>query len=151
MTSSGDLTPDDADAYTVPRGAGVWLTRQDTSKPIYLVGGATSEHVLTPLAAAEGGKPSWNIVAAPSVTPTSVSELMSGKPTSDQVVVPTAGAPKNFVYVSGKGWGYYSTEPVIKNGRQVGVKSVFKTNDATIPAGTGFLYLNSGSASTIEW
>lgn len=143
-----------ADAYTIPRGAGVWLTRADPSQPIYLVGGASaSGDVKTSLEAASGGNPSWNLVGNPSVEPVSVAALLDGK-SGDKIIVPTAGAPKNYVYEADKGgWGYWTTETIVlKNGRKV-AKSVFKTDDANIPAGTGFWYLNSSdeAGAEIDW
>ena len=144
-----------ADAYTVARGSAVWLTRDDPTQPIYLVGGAAeaSGKVETKLEAAPSEtKSSWNLVGSPTVEPVDVSTILEGKD-GDKVVVPTAGAPKNYEYVEGKGWGYWTTETVtLKNGRKA-VKSVFRTDDTYVPAGTGFWYLNSstGSDSKIEW
>ena len=143
-----------ADAYPIPRGAGVWLTRADPSQPIYLVGGASaSGDVKTSLEAASGGNPSWNLVGNPSVEPVSVAALLDGK-SGDKIIVPTAGAPKNYVYEADKGgWGYWTTETIVlKNGRKV-AKSVFKTDDANIPAGIGFWYLNSSeeAGAEIDW
>ena len=142
-----------ADAYTVPRGAGVWLTRQHPEEPIYLVGTEPSDAVsTTDLAKASGDKPSWNLVASPKIEPENAGTLLGVK-TGDQIVVPTAGAPKNYVYVDGKGWGYWTTKEVVYKSGRKGVKSVFKTDDLVIPAGTGFFYLNSSSDddAKINW
>ena len=139
-----------ADACTVSRGEGVWLTRQDPSTPIYLVGDAgTTETGSTDLERAKSeNKPSWNIVASPSVEPADAAALLEGKE-GDQIIVPTVGAPKNYYYNATKGkWGYNSTEVFAD-----GVRTVFKTDDTKVPAGTGFWYLNSNTDSDakITW
>ena len=140
----------EAGAYTVPRGAGVWLTRSDTSKPLYLVGGTSAGAVETAIEPSVGDKPAWNLVASPSVEPVNLSTLLSGKEEQAGVVVPTAGAPKTYTF-KGDAWGYDTTVPVMKDGKQVGVRSVRKTDDVTVPAGTGFWYLNSSSDVKIKW
>ena len=38
VTVVGGSSETEADAFRVPRGSAVWLTRQDTTQPIYLVG-----------------------------------------------------------------------------------------------------------------
>ena len=141
-----------ADACKVSRGEGVWLTRQDPSQPIYLVGDAGSAAAEeTELEAAEStDKPSWNIVASPSVEPADAAALLGEGKEGDQIIVPTVGAPKNYYYnTTKKAWGYNSTEVVGDDG----VRTVFKTDDTKVPAGTGFWYLNSNTNSNakITW
>ena len=152
-TTSGNESAGNADAYKVARGSAVWLTRTDPSQPIYLVGGAASGTVETKLEAAPSDtKSSWNLVGNPKVESVDVKNLLGAK-TGDQVIVPTAGAPKNYVYVEGKGWGYYKTVPYEIDGVKVGVVSVFTTVDTDVPAGTGFWYLNSSTSkdAKINW
>ena len=64
-------------------------------------------------------------------------------------MVPTAGAPKNFIYSASAGkWGYidYQTD---ENGF---VRAYFVTDDTTVPAGTGFWYLNGNSEhDSLDW
>jgi len=66
--------------------------------------------------------------------------------------VPTNFAPKNYYFKNGK-WGYDSTEYVYEGETPVGIRSVFKTDDTKIPAGTGFWYLNGSQDSdkSVEW
>ena len=145
-----------ADDQKINRGEGVWLTRQDASQPIYLVGGATANEAVqeTPLEKAESEeKPAWNIVASPSVEPADAAELL-GENTADMIVIPTDGAPKTYYYNEAKGgWGYNSTKIVYKNGVAVGVATTFKKTDTKVPAGTGFWYLNSRTdeGAKITW
>ena len=96
-----------ASTIKLDRGKGVWLTRadEDLSNPIYLVGAASTDSVVTTLdettTAADNKK--WNIVASPSVEPVDIAVLLKGNESEDEVVVPTAGAPKNYQYDSKDG------------------------------------------------
>ena len=146
VTPGSSTTSDEASDVSMARGSGVWLTRQKPDEPIYLVGqvatGTAAESVETSLETPEAGKQTWNIVASPSVEPVDVATLLKDKQTTDKVMVPTAGAPKNFIYLNGQ-WGYVSKEPV--PGDPNGFRPVFVTTDTTIPACTGFFYLNGDS------
>ena len=148
LTVVGGAGESAADVFTIPRGAGVWLTRQNPNSPIYLMGMPKDEDVTTPLdAPEEGGTKTWNLVASPKVEPVDVAQLLDGKEATDKVMVPTAGVPKNFLYLNGQ-WGYidYASDG---NGL---VWPVFKTDDNTIPAGTGFWYLNGDPGhNQLEW
>ena len=73
---------------------------------------------------------------------------------ADRVIVPRGenAVPKNFHYnAKKKAWGYDSTEIVYDGDTPVGVRTVFVTVDTTVPAGTGFWYLNSGDDKEVEW
>ena len=146
-TTGGSSTADEASEATIPRGVGVWLTRQHPEAPIYLVGMPKEGKVATPLdTPEETGTKTWNLVASPKVEPVDVAELLDGKEDTDKVMVPTAGAPKNFLYRNGN-WGYIDYE----SGDDGLVYPVFKT-DTTIPAGTGFWYLNGNpNRDKLEW
>ena len=150
-----------ADEIKLSRGSAVWLERQDPTQPIYFVGEAPADTAATsPLTEAteEGvdGKQSWNLVASPSVEPVDVAEVLeTSGAAADRVIVPMGkdSVPKNF-HKNKKGqWGYDSTEIVYGNDgvTPVGVRAVFNTTDTTVPAGTGFWYLNSGDAKDVEW
>ena len=149
----GGSEQSEAGDFSVSRGAAVWVTRQDPSQPLYLVGGATEEAASTPLEPAPSEvEKSWNLIAAPTVEPVDVQELLSDAVETDTIVVPTDGAPKNYIFRDGV-WGYETTEEVVRDNVVVGVRSVFKTDDTKIPAGTGFWYLNGSreSGKSVEW
>ena len=137
-----------ADAFTIPRGAGVWLTRQHPEEPIYLVGQACTNKVETTLEVPEAsGSQTWNLVASPKVEPVDVAQLLNSKESTDKVMVPTKGAPKNFIYVGGK-WGYIDYQTDEKGF----VHAKFVTDDTTVPAGTGFWYLNGDTQrNSLDW
>ena len=159
-TEDGVIAGSDANTMTVVRGAGVWVKRQAPGEsPIYLVGEAVTSAVETPLAPADAGKtytdgsmkPMWNLVANPSVYPTTVQAVL-GNNTGDQAVLPTGTVPKIFTYKNGS-WGYSSTEAVMEGGVKVGVRPTRNTEVTEIPAGTGFWYLNFKTDGTgkINW
>ena len=149
------------------RGKGVWLKRSKPEKsPIYLIGQPSDDAVETPLAVADDTEgSSWNLVASPSAEPVNVAALLGAKgkdaDKEDRVVVPTSAnsAPKNFHYRVRNGvgaWGYDSTEYVLDDKDNVlGVRAVFVTTGegTTVPAGTGFWYLNSSKTEgkKISW
>ena len=155
ITVAGGADPSEADAYTVPRGSAVWLTRQDTTQPIYLVGEvATSETVSVTLEGGTAKDPSWNLVGSASTEPVDVTTLLGDGNHEDKITVPTAYVPKNYEYVEGKGWGYWDSETYYhtnKNNKvSLRVRDVFVTDDNYIPAGTGFWYQNGGDAKNIN-
>ena len=153
VQSAGGAETQDASEFSVPRGAAVWVTRQDPTQPLYLVGEVAEKAAETQLEPAPTEeKKSWNLVASPSVEPAKVEDILAGNENVDAIMVPTDGAPKVYIYRDGK-WGYETTEEVIRGGKVVGVRSVFKTDDTEIPAGTGFWYLNGSTDDnkTVEW
>ena len=131
----------------------MWVERQDTSKSIILCGdvataGASSE-VEEKVSETEK---SWNIIASPSVDDLDLQEKFTETDitATDQIIVPTAGAPKNYTYKDGK-WGYDGTVEVTnKKGEKVRMPARI-TDDTKVPAGTGFWYLRGGDAKTINW
>ncbi len=146
----GGTSAQSADANTIKldRGKGVWLTRQNPETPIYLVGAASADSVKTKLdtPVAEGAQ-AWNLVAPPSLEPVNVATLLDGREDTDKVLVPTAGAPKNFEYSNGQ-WGYWD---YVDDGKG-GVNAVFVTDKPELPPGTGFWYLNGdANASELNW
>ena len=147
---TGTEMSEDADKIKLARGKGVWLTRQHPEEQIYLVGQVAEGNASTPLEKPkETGSQTWNLVASPKVEPVDVAQLLAGRQATDKVMVPTAGAPKNFIYSASAGkWGYidYQTD---ENGF---VRAYFVTDDTTVPAGTGFWYLNGNSEhDSLDW
>jgi len=137
----------------VSRGSAVWLERRDTSKPFYVYGQVSAKAAETKVEerVAENA-PSWNLVAAPQVEPldidkTFVGELKEGA----QIIVPTATAPKNYTYKDGH-WGYPDLEVYTNTAGKVRSRTVRRTGDTLVPAGTGLWYLNkSETKKTINW
>lgn len=111
-------------------GAGIWLHRQDTSKPFYIYGAHSD--VLTSTAAA--GK--TTLVGNP--TQTSKAPLIPTPSEGDQVIIPTAGLPITYTYRN-SAWGYMQDGELY-------------TGLPSIAAGTGFWYVSKGASDvTITW
>ena len=157
VTGNAELA-DSADRYTIPRGAGVWLLRgaESANNPIYFVGEVADDSSATSslAAASDEDTPSWNLVG----NPTTEEAVVKVTPNDgDQILVPTGGAPINYTYDASYnnnagGWYYITTEPVYRKGKQVGVRSTRQyVDNVTIPAGTGFWYLNAGEDSSVTW
>ena len=146
----GGASSEEAGDSTIARGSGVWLTRTDTTQPIYLVGEVAEQSTTTTIAGANEEKPTWNLVAAPTVESVDLNEKFPDANEGDVVLVPTDGAPKRYTYKDGS-WGYddYVTT-VNKKGIEV-VKVVRNTNVTNVPIGTGFWYMNAGDAKNVEW
>lgn len=144
------MNPGAASATSVARGSGVWLTRQDPSQPIYLVGQFVDETVATDLEKPdEPGEQKWNLVASPKVEPVDVAILLNERQATDKVMVPSAGAPKNFIYNATLGkWGYID----YRTGEDGRVRAFFREDDTLIQPGTGFWYLNGDTThDSLEW
>ncbi len=151
VTVAGGSSETEADAYTVKRGSAVWLKRQDTTQPIYLVGEvAATEKAAATIEAGTAESPSWNLVGSAGTEPVNVNEI--GAAATDKIIVPTATVPKNYEHNTEKGeWGYWDYETVIKLSGRKTVKKVWKSASVeTIPAGTGFWYLNGGDSKDIN-
>ncbi len=127
-------------ATTVPRGAGAWLERQNTSTPVYVVGQLDEANVTTPLTAG------WNLVGSPTGAQFDVSDITPAE--GDRIVIPTGTEPKNCTYENGN-WGYNVTS-VINYGGLSFTKTVRKTEDLKVPVGTAFWYISKG-AGEIKW
>lgn len=148
-TESGSEEADKASTVKLDRGKAVWLKRSDASKPLYLVGEVATGDASTTLEAGTETEPSWNLVASPLAEKVSIADVI-GESTTDKIIVPTAGAPKNIRRGSDGKYYYDTTVPVMDGDVQVGVAAV--TKEVTeLDAGTGFWFLNSGNKEKIEW
>jgi hypothetical protein len=127
-------------ATTVPRGAGAWLERQNTSTPVYVVGQLDERNVTTPLTAG------WNLVGRPTGAQFDISAITPKA--GDRIVIPTGTEPKNCTYEGGK-WGY-NVSYVIQDDGFSFTKTVRKTEDLVVPVGTAFWYISKG-AGEIQW
>ena len=131
---TGTELSEDAGKIKLTRGKGVWLTRQDPSKPIYFVGEASDETAETALDAATDKSPkAWNIVAPPSVEPVKLNEVFTENDGSSIQVPPAkdGGIPRNYTFKNGK-WGY--------DGSENGIPKRIEAD--TLPPGRGFWYIN---------
>ncbi len=153
-TSGG--TPVVASEVVVVRGQGFRLYREDVKKPIYLIGRAPeAEEAIDAVTVFPGGtdaSPAWTLAAAPSNLDLDLnagnSPFASG--TTDTIVVMTPqGVNVPYTFENGK-WGCMkSVQKTRKSGATYWVTE--RVNEAVIPAGTGFWYVNGGDVITVEW
>jgi len=146
------------DTMSIPRGSGVWLERQDTSTPIVTYGLASATKQTTTIAkatAADDGTvtKAWSLAAVPTTESVALSTLAEpAKATEDKVIVPTEGAPIVYTVKDGA-WGYDETVTITDSkGNATGIVTTERKTDATLPAGTGFWYVNgSTDEKSVEW
>ena len=127
----------------IPRGSGVWLERQDVTKPIYLYGQLDSRTVTTSL------EPGFNLVGNPYPTTFDASRFDKPAPSGmngDHIAIPTGGAPMNYYWDNGS-WGYTTNvvtgvSPITGKPK---VQSRWVSDGMTLPVGYGFWYRVRGT------
>ena len=143
-----------ASEFELQRGQGLFLTRTDKTKPIYLVGRADgTATATTTLASGTEKKPTWSLLAAPSTTALNLnsSAFKSDTYDKDTIMLPTTGAGVKMVYTYKDGkWGTL-TSKTMTIGEKTYYYTVRDTEHATVPAGTGFWFLNKSAAKDVEW
>lgn len=144
VDARGARTSGHAGDHTVQRGAGVFLKRQDPSKPYYLCGQVDDSEIVETL------PEKINLVANPNMTDFNLNkEGAISAAEGDTIIVPTVAAPKKCTVNPKTGkWGYY--KQVVN---KPGIVSQVWVEEVSIPAGTGFWYEkgNKSSSSKINW
>lgn len=141
-------TADSPEVATVKRGGGVWLERQDTSKPVTLVGQHNAASPETQIDGGTGVAPKWNLIASPAITNWNLNAICEGVDAKDRIIVSTGKEPRIYTRDSGNAkWGYITYEA---NDKGI-VKPVRKEDDTVIAPGTGFWYVSEGGAPVIKW
>ena len=144
-----------ADIYLdeLQRGQGLFLTRKTPTAPIYLVGRADGTATAkTTLAKGTASKPTWSLLAAPTTTALDLnsSAFKSDTYAKDTIMLPTTGAGVKIpiTYENGN-WGG-PTSVAFKIGDKT-YHYTTRTENVTIPAGTGFWFLNKSAEKDVEW
>lgn len=130
-----------ASAVQLYAGQAAWLTRVNPNEAIKLA--VVAEGDTIPASVEKG----WNMIApAPKAGATTVdlNEVVPAGSATDQIKIPTAGAPITCTYENGE-WGYYK---FIKNDKGRVTRKEW-VSDVTIDAGTGFWYI-SDSEKTVN-
>lgn len=135
------------DVATIPCGGAVWVQRADATKPYFLVG-QYDESAFSVTVPGSGAA----LIANPFSTNVTLNAIDWGKYTSvsnDTIrFIPSNGVNVELSYDSREQkWGYYTPKT---NGTSItGVE--FNSYNATIPPGTGFIYVRKGDEFTFEW
>ena len=141
-------TADSPEVATVKRGSGVWLERQDTSKPVTLVGQHESVLTETEIDSGTSAEPKWNLIASPAISNLNLNAICEGVGVKDRIIVPTGKEPRIYTRDAGNTkWGYTAYEA---NAKGI-VKPVRKEDDVEVAPGTGFWYISEGGAPVIKW
>ena len=138
ISDTGALTDAEgvsAAIYTMPVGKGIWLSRQDFSKPFYIYGAYTNATASVVPAGAKAA-----LVGNPTQTSKSPVSFV-GCANGDEVAIPQAGTLKHYFYDStgseGKHWW---------------CAGVYSETLPSISAGTGFWYIPKNKQTvTINW
>ena len=141
-------TADSPEVATVKRGSGVWIERQDTSKPIALVGQYEAAPAVTEIDVGTSELPKWNLIASPAISNWNLNAICDGVGVKDRIIVPTGKEPRIYTRDAGNTkWGYITYEA---NDKGI-VKPVRKEDDTLIAPGTGLWYISEGGAPVIKW
>ena len=133
---------------TVKRGSGVWLERQDTAKPIVLVGQHEAASAVTAINGGTSDLPKWNLLAIPAISNWNLNAICEGVDVKDRIIVPTGKEPRIYTRDAANAkWGYMGYEA---NDKGI-VKPVRKEDDTMLAPGTGFWYISEGGAPVITW
>lgn len=140
VDADGKLTVESGEAssdVTQAVGTGIWLVRQDVSKPFYIYGKPVSNPTSTTVAGA------WTLIGNPNQTGSKAFEIDTvSKPTDgDQIVAPKAsdGTLCYYTYKAGKGW---RTTNSTGDG--------WSSEKLTLGAGLG-CWIHTENTSTINW
>ena len=136
-----------ASSITLKAGQAVWV-KTTSSEPIKIKVTAESFETEAPAVEVEEG---WNLVAPTTGSATTVITIAETTEAAeeDAIVVPTAGAPKVYTKDADGNWGYTASEARTIGGVKV-IIPVRKTEDTTIPAGTGVWFVNGSNKDKIN-
>lgn len=140
VTAEGTTTP--SVNLEVRPGQAVWLNRQDTSKPVFMLG-QVEEHDVEKLTPPTGTSeaPVASILGNPNAKATVITAEMAASMGADQILVTKGEAFVRYELKDGK-LGTYETN---NKGKRVFVE----VSPLTIPAGEAFWYQSQGGSITI--
>ena len=147
-SSEAEETPS-AENRGLTRNEVVWVTRQETSKPFFLIGQYSDEDVNMTVGGKGTSATVSTMIANPSMKPLAINDIDWGSnPTSSDVIwiptektVPTTLMWKKDPADGKKKWGILAQDRATRT-------SVLKS-DWTVPAGMGFWYNRKGAAFTV--
>ena len=145
---SSSIEAADASTRKLPRGAPVWLTRSDVSKPFFLVGQYAAEAVTETIAEGDGETLTPTLLTNPTFLPMAINELTwGGTPDAgDQILIPTEDGTPTVLQWNGSNWGASALEQYEKKNGRMGTRVVRKT-DFAIPPGRGFWYYRKAAGT----
>ena len=138
-----------ADERGLERGNAVWVTREDTSRPYFLVGQYSGNPVQITITGSDSvAVKGSTMITNPKLTPIKINDInWGGSPSEDDVIqVPNGLAAPTVLLWRNGAWGYSAKVYDAKKKRYV---KEWKT-DVTVPSGMGFWYYRTGAAFTVS-
>jgi uncharacterized repeat protein (TIGR02543 family) len=149
ITRSGVVVTPPADERELHRGDSVWVTRNDTSKPYFLVGQYSGENIQVSVAGSDGTTAVPTMITNPRLSALAINDIdWGGNPTTSDVVwIPSEKGISTILR-----WTRDSADGKMKWGVLVknrATRTTYLKSDWTVPSGMGFWYNRNGSAFTI--
>ena len=142
----------DAASAAVERGEAFWFVKASYSEPydLYLYGQDTAAGATSTITGGSSSSPAYSLVASPKTTDANLNSVtFSVAPGStDEIRLPRTGLPDVIYTYKNGAWG---TSKKVETSEGSGVWKKIWQSGCTIPAGTGFWYVNKSAARTITW
>ena len=143
---------------TLPRGGAFQLWRSDASKPFVLCGQAPEDAAdAVEVDPGTPAKPAYSMLGSPRTEPfvLNAEGAVENPNEGDRIVVPQTGGDRVYEWRAADGWGYDAkvAHTAEVAGRVVtGYRTARKTDgEMSVPVGTGFWYVSTGSGTRINW
>ena len=153
-TSKNPLIKDNDGDAIISRGHGMWLIRQDTTKPFYVYGQWAKGGKSVTVEQGASDTPAYTMLADPLLRAVDINtDIRWENPGSgDSVVITTdSSATKNCTWDSAQQKWYHVDLQKITKGAITVSKSVKVYDGLTVPAGAGFWYVSRGGAPTVTF
>lgn len=137
----------------IARGHGMWLIRQDPTKPFYVYGQWATGGKSVTVEQGASDTPAYTMLGDPLLREVDINALKwENVGAGDSVIITTdSSATKNCTWDSTKNmWYHVEVKSVIKFGRTV-ASSTKVYDGLTVPAGAGFWYVSRGGAPTVTF
>lgn len=151
VSGKGGISPTaGAGDFSLPRGKGLWIYRQNTANEIWLYGQYKSAAPSVAVTAGSSGTPAYTIVANPTTTDKDLNTAGVTGAAGDRIAFPSDNGLSKFYEWNGSAWETETTTQKTLGGKTFQVKSR-TTTGCVIPAGKGAWYISKGGSPTITW
>lgn len=135
-------------SYGLPRGKGLFLVRQDTSREIWLYGEHRASAVSVAVAAGTAAAPAYTMIANPNADAYDLNAKAVAGAAGDQILL--GDGVTLYTFKTDAGWTRKTTVTTTIGGVERPVKKD-TTEGVVVPAGQGAWYVSKGGAPTISW
>ena len=150
-TNKNPLIKDNGGDAIIARGYGMWLIRQDPTKPFYVYGQWATGGKSVTVEQGTATVPAYTMLGDPLLREVDINALKwENVGAGDSVIITTdASATKNCTW-DGSKWYHVVVTKTTKFGRTV-ASSTKVYEGLTVPAGAGFWYVSRGGAPTVTF